>query len=72
MATFLWDLISAVVPIVISVVMFAAFQSTGYTGENLAAVALLLVSVCGECVWCRGVFMWCGGAFRWCRGIHVV
>ena len=47
MATFLWDLICAVVPIVISVVIFAAFQSTGYTGENLAAVALLLVSVCG-------------------------
>ena len=45
-ATFLWDLISAVVPIVISVVIFAAFQSTGYTGENLAAVALLLVCVC--------------------------
>ena len=58
MATFLWDLISAVVPIIITVVIFAAFQSTGYTGENLAAVAMLLVCVC-VCV--------CGVG-----GIHVV
>ena len=43
MATFLWDLISALVPVVITMVIFAAFQTTGYTGENIAAVGLLLV-----------------------------
>ena len=53
MATFLWDLISCLVPVILSVIIFAAFQATGYTGEGLAGVAMLLVS----CVWnkvCKG------------------
>ena len=44
MATFLWDLISCFVSVVLSVIIFAAFQATGYTGEGLAGVTMLLVS----------------------------
>ena len=43
-ATFLWDLVCSLVPVVFSVILFAGFQVTGYTGEGLAGVAMLLVS----------------------------
>ena len=43
-ATFLWDLISALLPLAISVALFAGFQIDAYTGDGLAAVFLLFVS----------------------------
>ena len=43
MSTFAWDLMNALVPILLSVVLFAAFQVDGYTGDGLAGVFLLLV-----------------------------
>lgn len=46
MSTLAWDLINASVPVVLSVIMFAAFQVDGFTGDGLAAVALLLVRSC--------------------------
>ena len=45
-ATFAWDLINALLPIVVSVILFAAFQVEAYTGDGLAAVFFLLVSLC--------------------------
>ena len=42
-ATFAWDLLNALVPVILSVTIFAAFQVDGYTGDGLAGVFLLLV-----------------------------
>ena len=44
LATFSWDLINSLVPVSLSVVLFAAFQIDGYSGQGLAAVFCLLVS----------------------------
>ena len=44
-STFAWDLLNAAVPVILSVLLFAAFQVDGYTGDGLAAVFLLLVCV---------------------------
>ena len=43
LATFAWDLLNALVPVVISFVLFAAFQVDGYTGQALGGILLLLV-----------------------------
>ena len=43
MSTFAWDLLNAIVPVILSVILFAAFQVEGYTGDGLASVFLLLV-----------------------------
>ena len=43
MATFAWDMINALIPVTISLILFASFQVDGYTGDGLAAVYLLLV-----------------------------
>lgn len=42
-STFAWDLLNAMMPVLLSVVLFAAFQVDGYTGDGLAGVFLLLV-----------------------------
>ncbi len=42
-STFAWDLINASVPVILSIVMFAAFQVDAYSGDGLLAVAILLV-----------------------------
>ena len=42
-STYAWDLLNALVPVVLSVILFAAFQVEGYTGDGLAGVFLLLV-----------------------------
>ena len=44
MATFAWDLLNCIPPIVIATIFFAAFQVEQYMGVNLLAVFLLLVS----------------------------
>ena len=45
MANLVWDLLCAVLPIIISIALFAAFQVDAYSsGDGLAAVSLLLVS----------------------------
>ena len=54
MATFLWDLICCLIPVTLSVIIFAAFQVTGYTGEGLAGVAMLLVSCVNRATGGRG------------------
>ncbi len=48
MATFAWDLINALVPVIISFILFAVFQIDAYTGDGLAAILLLLVLVGGS------------------------
>ncbi|CAI8053623.1 ATP-binding cassette sub-family A member 3 [Geodia barretti] len=47
-STYAWDLLNALVPVVLSVILFAAFQVEGYTGDGLAGVFLLLLLTC----WC--------------------
>ena len=44
LANLTWDLLSCIVPIIISLILFAAFQVEAYSGEGLAAVLLLFVS----------------------------
>lgn len=43
LATFCWDLLNALVPVIVSVILFAAFQVDAFSGEGLAAIFLLLV-----------------------------
>ena len=45
LATLVWDLLNAMVPVAISFVLFAAFQVDGYTGEALGGILLLLVCI---------------------------
>ncbi len=47
-ATFAWDLINALLPVIISFILFAAFQIEAYEGDGLAAIFLLLVGLFGE------------------------
>ena len=42
-STFAWDLLNAMVPVILSVILFAAFRVDGYTGDGLFGVFLLLV-----------------------------
>ena len=45
MATFTWDLLNALVPIILSIVIFAAFRVDAFSeSESLLAIFLLLVS----------------------------
>ena len=44
LATFVWDLLNAMVPVALSFILFLAFQVDGYTGDALGAILLLLVS----------------------------
>ena len=46
LATLAWDMVNVLVPILITVILFAGFQVDGFTGEGLGAVTLLLVCVC--------------------------
>jgi ATP-binding cassette subfamily A (ABC1) protein 3 len=46
LATFAWDLINALVPILISFLLFAAFQIDGFKDEALGAILLLLFLTC--------------------------
>ena len=50
LGNFAWDLLNAVVPILISLILFAAFQVDAYSGEGLGAVFLLFVSM-HACHW---------------------
>ena len=43
LATFAWDLLNASVPVIVSIILFAAFQIESFSGEGLGAVFLLLV-----------------------------
>ena len=43
-ATFAWDLLNASIPVIISLILFAAFQVDAYTNDGLAGAYLLLVS----------------------------
>ena len=45
LANLTWDLLSTSLPVLGSVVLFAAFQVDGYTGDGLAGVFFLLVLV---------------------------
>ena len=45
LATLVWDLLNAMVPVIISFILFAAFQVDGYTGEALGGILLLLVCI---------------------------
>jgi hypothetical protein len=45
LGTFAWDLLNAMVPALLSFVLFAAFQVDGYTGDALGGILLLLVCV---------------------------
>ena len=49
LSTFIFDLLNALIPIILTFVLFAVFQIEGYTGENLAALLLLLVCVNIQC-----------------------
>ena len=49
LSTFIFDLLNALIPIILTFVLFAVFQIEGYTGENLAALLLLLVCVNINC-----------------------
>jgi hypothetical protein len=46
LGTFAWDLLNAMVPALLSFVLFAAFQVDGYTGDALGGILLLLVLTC--------------------------
>ena len=43
LSAFLWDIINYIVPCVIILILFAAFQVPAYQNENLPVVALLLL-----------------------------
>ena len=43
LATFAWDMVNCLIPIVAIFILFAAFNLTGFQGVNLAAILLLLV-----------------------------
>ena len=43
LATFAWDLVNALIPAILTVTLFAAFQIDGYKGENIGAIFLLVV-----------------------------
>lgn len=43
LATFAWDILNSLIPVIFSIILFAAFQVEGYTGAGLAGVFLLLV-----------------------------
>ena len=43
LATFAWDMVNSLPPIILIVIAFAAFNEDGLRGENLAAIFLLLV-----------------------------
>ena len=47
LGNFVWDLLNAAVPIIITLILFAAFQVEAYSGEGLGAVFLLFVSTHG-------------------------
>ena len=49
LATFAWDLLNSLIPAVLTVILFAAFQIEGYKGENIGAIFLLVVSF-GHCL----------------------
>lgn len=44
-STYVWDLLNSLIPIILAVILFAAFQVDGYTGDGLAGVFLLLVKI---------------------------
>lgn len=44
LATFAWDLLNASIPVIASIILFAAFQIEAFSSEGLGAVFILLVS----------------------------
>ena len=50
LATFAWDLLNALIPVLVSLIIFAAFQVEAFSGEGLAAIFILLV-----CCACKDV-----------------
>ncbi|XP_019855200.1 PREDICTED: ATP-binding cassette sub-family A member 3-like [Amphimedon queenslandica] len=46
LATFCWDLLNSLIPAVLTVILFAAFQIDGYKGENIGAIFLLVLLGC--------------------------
>lgn len=44
LGNFLWDQFTALLPISLTLIMFAAFHIPGYDGSNLLIICLLLVS----------------------------
>jgi len=43
LATFAWDMLNAMVPVILTFILFAAFQVDGYKDEALGAILLILV-----------------------------
>ena len=43
LATFAWDMLNAMVPVLLTFILFAAFQVDGYKDEGLGAILLILV-----------------------------
>ena len=43
LGTFAWDLLNVMVPVLLSFILFAAFQIDGYTGDALGGIFLILV-----------------------------
>ena len=43
LATFAWDMLNAMVPVILTFILFAAFQVDGYKDEGLGAILLILV-----------------------------
>ncbi len=52
-----WDLINALIPVTLTIIMFAVFQLDAYTGDGLLAVVILFVS--WFCPNCGFVCLWC-------------
>ena len=45
LSNFVWDLFTALFPVIITFILFACFQVEGYQDEGLAAVFVILVSI---------------------------
>ena len=52
LATFLWDLLNCLPPVILTIVLFAAFRVEEFSGPNLGILTLLLVRMYMSCVMC--------------------
>lgn len=43
LSSYAWDLINSLLPVVLSVILFAAFQVEAYSGDALGAIFVILV-----------------------------
>lgn len=46
LSSFVWDLINALLPVVITIIIFAAFQVEAFSGPALGAIFLVLILTC--------------------------